>query len=158
MAELDIRPNLWSVVADQVSMVVDVRAPSDAEVAGMFSELRRVAESVTAQLGVSHRSSLVRAHPAQPFDSHLVDMASLAIEEVGARPNRLLSGAMHDATVVSRVVPAVMVFVASIGGVSHTAAENSHEADLRLGVLALARLADLVLAENEVGEARVADS
>jgi N-carbamoyl-L-amino-acid hydrolase len=49
------------------------------------------------------------------------------------------SGALHDATNVSRKMPVAMLFVPSIGGLSHTFEEDTDEADLAAGVQVLAR-------------------
>jgi N-carbamoyl-L-amino-acid hydrolase len=48
------------------------------------------------------------------------------------------SGALHDATNVSRVLPAAMLFVPSIGGISHNPDEDTKRPDLEAGLLALA--------------------
>jgi N-carbamoyl-L-amino-acid hydrolase len=45
-------------------------------------------------------------------------------------------------------VPTVMLFVQSLGGLSHTAAEDTDEAHLALGVRALAALTQRVLART----------
>ena len=74
-----------------------------------------------------------------PFDAELVELADGgAAELAGARP-RLPSGPLHDAAEMARGVPAVMLFVRSLGGVSHTKDEDTAEADLELSVRALAR-------------------
>jgi len=44
------------------------------------------------------------------------------------------SGAGHDAQIIARLIPASMLFVPSIGGVSHHWAEDTKEDDLALGV------------------------
>jgi N-carbamoyl-L-amino-acid hydrolase len=41
---------------------------------------------------------------------------------------------------MARVLPAVMLFVRSLGGVSHTSAEDSRVDDIELGVRALYEL------------------
>jgi N-carbamoyl-L-amino-acid hydrolase len=46
---------------------------------------------------------------------------------------------------MARVLPAVMLFVRSIGGVSHTSAEDSRDEDVELGVRALYELTRRVL-------------
>jgi N-carbamoyl-L-amino-acid hydrolase len=43
------------------------------------------------------------------------------------------SGAGHDAQMLARVCPAGMVFVPSVGGVSHNPAERTAPADLEAG-------------------------
>ncbi|MGG5822291.1 Zn-dependent hydrolase [Falsiroseomonas sp. HW251] len=59
---------------------------------------------------------------------------------------RMPSGAGHDAQYLSRVMPAAMLFVPSIGGISHHWAEDTKEEDLALGVEVLAEGAARYLA------------
>ena len=46
---------------------------------------------------------------------------------------RMPSGAGHDAQVVARKIPAAMMFVPSIGGISHHWSENTSDGDIVLG-------------------------
>jgi N-carbamoyl-L-amino-acid hydrolase len=46
---------------------------------------------------------------------------------------RMPSGAVHDAQIVARVIPAAMMFVPSIDGISHHWAENTSDEDIVLG-------------------------
>ena len=50
---------------------------------------------------------------------------------------KMPSGAGHDAQNVARLMPAAMLFVPSIGGISHHWAENTKDEDLTLGVRVL---------------------
>jgi N-carbamoyl-L-amino-acid hydrolase len=50
---------------------------------------------------------------------------------------------------MARRIPTVMIFVKSLGGVSHTKAEDTPEADLELSVRALEALARRALAWAE---------
>jgi N-carbamoyl-L-amino-acid hydrolase len=43
------------------------------------------------------------------------------------------SGAGHDAQYLARVMPAAMLFVPSIGGISHHWTENTSDEDIVLG-------------------------
>ena len=64
---------------------------------------------------------------------------------------RLPSGPLHDAAEMARRIPTVMVFVKSLGGVSHTKEEDTPDADLELSVRALEALARRTLAWVEEG-------
>jgi N-carbamoyl-L-amino-acid hydrolase len=46
---------------------------------------------------------------------------------------RMPSGAGHDAQYLARVMPAAMLFVPSIGGISHHWTENTADDDIVLG-------------------------
>ena len=52
------------------------------------------------------------------------------------------SGALHDASNVSRLMPVGMLFVPSIGGISHDFAEDTAEGDLVTGLTVLAEAAE----------------
>lgn len=56
------------------------------------------------------------------------------------------SGAGHDAQYLAKVMPASMLFVPSIGGISHHWAENTRDEDLMLGIQVLAEGAARYLA------------
>jgi beta-ureidopropionase / N-carbamoyl-L-amino-acid hydrolase len=56
------------------------------------------------------------------------------------------SGAGHDAQIIARRIPAAMLFVPSIGGISHHWAENTKDEDLKLGVQVFAAAAERFLA------------
>lgn len=53
----------------------------------------------------------------------------------------LPSGALHDAANVARVIPSAMLFVPSIGGISHAFDEDTKEEDLVMGLEVLAEAA-----------------
>ena len=74
------------------------------------------------------------------MDARLRGALETAAEtEVPGRWRRMPSGALHDATNVARLMPVAMLFVPSIGGVSHAFAEDTKEADLVTGLRVLAR-------------------
>jgi N-carbamoyl-L-amino-acid hydrolase len=56
------------------------------------------------------------------------------------------SGGGHNAQNVARILPAAMLFVPSIGGISHHWAKDTTDADLAFGVRVLGAAAERVLA------------
>jgi N-carbamoyl-L-amino-acid hydrolase len=56
------------------------------------------------------------------------------------------SGAGHDAQIVSQVLPSAMLFIPSIGGISHHWTENTSDEDIVLGCQVFADAAESVLA------------
>ena len=84
-----------------------------------------------------------------PFDDRLIELADEVVAEVAGRSHRLPSGPLHDAAEMARVLPTVMLFVKSLGGVSHTKAEDTPEEDLELSVRALYELTRRTLAWAE---------
>ena len=54
---------------------------------------------------------------------------------------RVVSGPGHDAVEMARIVPSVMMFAPSRGGVSHAAHEDTSEDDLAIAIDTFGRLA-----------------
>jgi beta-ureidopropionase / N-carbamoyl-L-amino-acid hydrolase len=77
--------------------------------------------------------------PPAPMDADMTDTLERACRELVAEPRRLWSGAGHDAAVLSHHVPTAMIFVPSIGGISHSPLEDTTDADLVRGTQALLR-------------------
>ena len=76
-----------------------------------------------------------------------------AIEESAAvhapdKHVRMPSGAGHDAQVIGLRMPAAMMFVPSIGGISHHFTENTHDADIVLGCQVFADATAKILKGN----------
>jgi N-carbamoyl-L-amino-acid hydrolase len=61
---------------------------------------------------------------------------------------RLPSGAFHDAGIVSALLPSAMLFIPSIGGISHDFAEDSRDEDIVLGCQVLADAVESALREG----------
>jgi N-carbamoyl-L-amino-acid hydrolase len=68
------------------------------------------------------------------------------VGELAGQSHRLPSGPLHDAAEMARLIPTVMLFVKSLGGVSHTKDEDTPDEDLELAVRALYELARRTLA------------
>lgn len=66
---------------------------------------------------------------------------------------RMPSGAGHDAQILSEVMPAGMLFVPSIGGISHHWTENTSDEDIVLGARAMATAAAILLKQARDGDA-----
>ena len=103
------------------------------------------AEEATARIATEEDVSvewkrLWRIEPI-PFHDDLISLAEEAVTEVAGQSHRLPSGPLHDAAEMARLMPTVMLFVKSLGGLSHTKDEDTPEEDLELSVRALYRLA-----------------
>ena len=60
---------------------------------------------------------------------------------------RMPSGALHDAGIISASIPSAMLFIPSIGGISHDFAEDSRDEDIVLGCQVLADAAASILTD-----------
>jgi allantoate deiminase len=142
---LTLRPGIPTAVAGEAELLVDLRNPDPSSLATMLAEALASAEVEAKKRGCRFASELVWQIEPIPFDEELVSLARDAVTEAGGRTEPLTSGALHDAAEVARVLPAAMVFVPSIGGISHAKEEDTSESDLALGIEVFGRLANAVL-------------
>ena len=136
-----VEPGIATAFNGRCDLTLDLRALDPGELADMHANARREADRIAAEEGCEVAWEPVFAIDPVPFDRELI---ALAEEVVGG--HSLPSGPLHDASEMARVMPAVMLFVRSLGGVSHTSAEDSRTEDIELGVRALYELTRRVMA------------
>ena len=144
-ARMSVEPGAPSIIPDRAEVTVQYR---DAD-AGVLARMDAAfAACVTAAGGRGVRASVsADEYQVPPATMHprLVQAIADACEiEAPGRWMRQPSGAAHDAQVVSRLLPSAMLFVPSIGGVSHAADEDTSVDDLVLGCQTLARAVTLL--------------
>ena len=101
-------------------------------------------QDVASDLGLSVRTGTLLGLEPVTMNTELRERLERAAQDVVPGAWRLMpSGALHDATNVARKMPVAMVFVPSIGGISHAFEENTCETDLLAGLRVLARAAGL---------------
>ncbi len=140
------RPGIATAVAGLCEVTLDQRHLDAGALAAMVAEARAAAGAIAASEGV--RVEWERIWDIEPvaFDAGLVDVCARAVLEVAGGCHRLPSGPLHDAAEVARGgVPAAMVFVQSLRGLSHAREEDTREEHLELAVRALDRAVAITL-------------
>ena len=115
--------------------------------------LERMEAALRALVRESNRTERCKAtlHAISKAIPALCDPAMMAALDTAAEKHapglwqHMPSGAGHDAQLIARRMPAAMLFVPSIGGISHHWAEDTKEEDLALGCQVLADAAELFL-------------
>nr|WP_319565732.1 Zn-dependent hydrolase [uncultured Rhodoferax sp.] len=134
---LRLGPNLVNVIAQQAVFTVDLRNTNSAALAKAERELHAYAQQAAQAEGVriSHRT-LARFEPVA-FDPEVVNLVEQQTQALGCTYQRMPSGAGHDAQMLARICPSAMIFVPSVGGLSHNVREHTAPADLQRGAQVL---------------------
>lgn len=126
-------PDVINVIPSRATFTVDLRDPDEErlreEEAALATFLDRL--SAEEQVGVSVER-LARFEPVK-FDQNIVRLIEEAARERGLACRRMTSGAGHDAQMIARIAPSAMIFVPSIGGISHNPKEYTDDEDLVAG-------------------------
>ena len=141
---LQLQPGIVTAVAGRARLSCDLRNADASALEEMLEAARSAAGSAAKHRGCEVREELIWRIAPTPFDHNLVGHASAVAAELGGRETPITSGALHDAAEVARVIPAAMLFVPSIGGLSHTHEEDTSDSDLARGI-------DCVRAEQPSG-------
>lgn len=148
VGSVTLEPGVPTVVPGAASVVVDLRNADAADLAGMLVEVKAAAQRIAGEQRCEISEELVwRIEPIE-FDAGLVEMARQACREVAGSDRVLVSGALHDAAEIARKRPAAMLFVRSLGGVSHSPEEDSSEEDLEVAIRAYADLAERAMRQT----------
>ncbi len=141
------RPGIVTSVVETAEQLLDQRHLDADRLAAMLAEAKDAAGRFAAEEEIEVAWERIWGIEPILFDETLIGLAEEAIVEVAGASHRLPSGPLHDAAEVARAgIPAVMLFVQSLRGLSHTKLEDTKPEHLELSVQALDRLADKALA------------
>ena len=139
IGHVELRPNAHAIVPGEVRFTLQWRDGSAERLDRMEAIARETVEEICAERGLGLEVAPMLKLAPVTMDARL----RMALEQgaEAAAPggwHRMPSGALHDATNLSNLMPVAMLFVPSIGGISHDFAEDTAEADLVTGLRALA--------------------
>ncbi|WP_027037928.1 Zn-dependent hydrolase [Mesorhizobium ciceri] len=126
-------PNAINVIPSRAVFTIDLRDPDEqrlqAAEAALAAYLGPLAAAENVVISVEQ---LARFEPVI-FDLRIVELIEAAAKDRGLGVRRMTSGAGHDAQMLARIAPAAMIFVPSIGGISHSPREHTEDAELVAG-------------------------
>lgn len=130
---MSFEPNAINVIPSRAIFTVDLRDPDEgrlqAQEAALAAYLKELAAAEEVTISVER---LARFEPVT-FDGRIVALVEDAARKRGLAAKRMTSGAGHDAQMIARIAPSAMIFVPSIGGISHNPREHTPDADLVVG-------------------------
>ena len=131
---ITLDPGAPSIIPGAAEMLFQIRDDDPAVIDRLENLLRTMAAEMTAQGRCRAQVERMRTGAPAMMDGafqQAIEAASSAF--AGGRSVRMPSGAGHDAQVLATIMPAGMLFVPSIGGISHHWTENTADADIVTG-------------------------
>jgi N-carbamoyl-L-amino-acid hydrolase len=126
-------PGAPNVIPGRVEATLELRDLDDAKVdrlaAAVMAEARKIAEADGTQ--VSFR--LLHENIAAPTDARVRAPIAETAKARGLSTMTLPSGAGHDAQAMAQIAPVGMIFIPSVGGISHSPKEFSQPEDIANG-------------------------
>ena len=132
-----LSPNLVNVIAQKAVFTVDLRNTDSARLAQAEADLHAYAHQAAQAEGARITSRVLARFEPVAFDPFVVNLVEQQTRALGCTYQRMPSGAGHDAQMLARVCPSAMIFVPSVGGLSHNVREHTEPADLQRGAQVL---------------------
>ena len=142
MGSVKTFPGIVTAVVGRCETTLDQRDLDAQVLAGMYREAQEASRRFAAEEQCTVEWSRIWNIEPIAFHPALLALCEEAVREVSGAAHRLPSGPLHDAAEVARAgIPAVMMFVQSLRGISHNKIEDTKEEHLKVSVQALDRLA-----------------
>jgi N-carbamoyl-L-amino-acid hydrolase len=142
-----LEPGSPSVVPGRAEMLLQFRDIDETILEILESKTARIVQEAHEQgpVKVDLEAVFPRIEPAAMDATVRECLAAAAENHAAGNWIRMPSGAGHDAQILARSLPAGMLFIPSIGGISHDIAEDTAEEDIVRGCRTLATATEALL-------------
>ena len=129
-----LEPGAPSIIPGHANALFQLRDADTAILDRLHAELYRLVDEANATGPCPLAIEIMGQSRPASMDLDLQEAIEAAASAHGPDiAERMPSGAGHDAQYLARVMPAAMLFVPSIGGISHHWTENTSDEDIALG-------------------------
>jgi N-carbamoyl-L-amino-acid hydrolase len=127
------QPGAYNVVPGKVALGLEIRDLDGAKIQELYQQVRASGEAIGASSGTTFQFEPHAMSVPALTDAHLQDVIEQGARKLGLSTRRLPSGAGHDAQEMAALGPIGMIFVPSVGGISHSPKEYSRPTDIENG-------------------------
>lgn len=126
-------PGAPNVIPGRVVCTLELRDLDDAKITRLYDAVRAEATRIGAMNDTTFAYAPLVTHESARCDERVRSMIGAAAKSLNLTTKSLPSGAGHDAQNMARICPMGMIFVPSVGGISHAPKEFSRAADITNG-------------------------
>jgi N-carbamoyl-L-amino-acid hydrolase len=133
VGHLEVFPNVRNIVPGRVVCSIELRDLDAAKIAAIAGRIETRAQAIAADTGTNITITALEKDPPALADPSIQRQIEAAAASLGLGAMHLPSGAGHDAASMAAIGPMGMIFVPSVGGVSHSPRELTSWADCANG-------------------------
>jgi N-carbamoyl-L-amino-acid hydrolase len=139
VGQIELTPNSPNVIPGRARLSIELRDLSSQKLSVIMSDIRARARDIAASTRTTIQFTTAMAAEAAVATPEVQQAIERAAGSLGLSAARLPSGAGHDAQNMALIGPMGMIFVPSVGGVSHSPKELTHWDDCTRGADVLLR-------------------
>jgi N-carbamoyl-L-amino-acid hydrolase len=128
-----VSPNTTNVIPGQVVMTVDLRDLDQKKIEHFTEVFERLAREIGAATKTTFAFKRLTDSKPAISDSAVMNWIETSATTLGLSSQRMPSGAGHDAQEIAHIAPTAMIFIPSVGGISHSPKEFSRAVDITNG-------------------------
>jgi N-carbamoyl-L-amino-acid hydrolase len=133
VGRINALPSAPNVIPGKVVLSLELRDLDATKINMLFERIQAEAQKIAADSKTKFDFKEINVNIPAPTDPRIRSSISDAARELGLSTKLMPSGAGHDAQDMARLGPAGMIFVPSVGGISHSPREFSHPEDIANG-------------------------
>jgi N-carbamoyl-L-amino-acid hydrolase len=133
VGRIEIEPNSPNVIPGKATMSVEFRDLSEQVLRELGDAVKARGAEIAKSTGTTINFTLASTNVPAMATSGIQAAIGRAAESAGLKTMRLPSGAGHDAQQIAKIAPMGMIFVPSVGGISHSPKELTQWADCTNG-------------------------
>jgi N-carbamoyl-L-amino-acid hydrolase len=133
VGRINALPGAPNVIPGKVILSLELRDLDAAKIKMLYDKIYTEAQQIAAASKTKFDFKEINVNIPAPTDTRIRSLISATARELGLSTKPMPSGAGHDAQDMARLGPVGMIFVPSVGGISHSPREFSHPADIANG-------------------------
>jgi N-carbamoyl-L-amino-acid hydrolase len=126
-------PGAPNVIPGQVICTLELRDLDAAKVDMLYSRITTESQSIGAENGTNFAFRMLHENVPAPSDPRVRALIADSARALGLTTKVMPSGAGHDAQAMATLMPMGMIFIPSVGGISHSPKEFSKANDIMNG-------------------------
>jgi N-carbamoyl-L-amino-acid hydrolase len=126
-------PGAPNVIPGKVVLSLELRDLDARKIDMLFQKIRGEADQIAQANKVTFDFKQINVNIPAPTDTRIRAIIDSSAKELGLSTRVLPSGAGHDAQDMARLAAVGMIFIPSIGGISHSPKEFSTAKDIENG-------------------------
>jgi beta-ureidopropionase / N-carbamoyl-L-amino-acid hydrolase len=139
VGRIQTEPGAVNVIPGKVVMSLELRDLSMDKVRALFSRIQAEGRIIESETNTKISFTALEETSPALTDPQLRGLIRESAVEIGLSTLDTPSGAGHDAQSIARIAPIGMIFIPSVGGISHSSKEFSRPEDIANGVRLLFR-------------------
>ena len=133
VGRINALPGAPNVIPGKVVLSLELRDLDAAKIQMLFERIQTEAEKIAAESKTKFGFKEINVNIPAPTDPKIRSLISEAARDLKLTTKLMPSGAGHDAQDMARLGPVGMIFVPSVGGISHSPREFSRPEDIANG-------------------------